>query len=142
MLHEAKGLAEGPLQLALQVYACKASGKPLPLPGRHTESFKAAKLAAALEEGFDRSEQLELRSFILQVRLCCWRPSEPVLLIIIQGRLGYHSVLGRSRTVNSGFLSARKCPSSWHWYAPNFAPWDIVALGGCIGSVRPRPVLH
>lgn len=73
MLHKAKGLAEGPLQLALQVYACKAAGKPLPLPGRHHDSFKAAELAAALE-GFDRREQLELRSFVLQVRLCCCWP--------------------------------------------------------------------
>jgi hypothetical protein len=67
MLHEAKGLAEGPLQLALQVYACKATGKPLPLPSRHSEALKAGELASVLE-GYDRSEQLELRSFILQVR--------------------------------------------------------------------------
>jgi hypothetical protein len=70
MLHGAKALAEGALQLVLQVYACKQVGKPLPLPQRQEAPFKAADVAAALES-FERSELLQLRSFLLQVGGSC-----------------------------------------------------------------------
>lgn len=75
MLHEAQALVEGPLQLALQVYACKVAGKPLPLPHKQGAAFRAGEVAAALEL-LDKAEALELRCFLLQVcvcqgRLCC-----------------------------------------------------------------------
>lgn len=67
ILHNAGALAEGALQLALQVYACKAAARPLPLPHKQKGDFKAAEVAAALEQ-FEHSELLELRAFLLQVR--------------------------------------------------------------------------
>lgn len=68
MLHTARALCEGGLPLALQVYACKVSGTPLPLPHKHSSAFRAEELLAALKD-WGKEAQLELRSFLLQV---CW----------------------------------------------------------------------
>jgi hypothetical protein len=68
MLHEAQALAEGGLLLALQVYACKVSGVPLPLPHNQKSALRAEELSSALGK-WDKEQQLELRCFLLQV---CW----------------------------------------------------------------------
>jgi hypothetical protein len=66
MLHEAQALAEGALPLALQVYACRVLGVPLPLPHSHKSALRVEELSAALGK-WDKEHQLELRCFLLQV---------------------------------------------------------------------------
>lgn len=67
MLAGVNALVQGALPLAVQVYACKTSGKPLPLSAKQDAELKEQEVAAALQE-WDRANQLELRSFLLQVR--------------------------------------------------------------------------
>lgn len=67
MLAGINALVEGALPLAVQVYACKVSGKPLPLPAKQGAEFREKDVAAALQD-WDRVNLLELRAFLLQVR--------------------------------------------------------------------------
>jgi hypothetical protein len=67
MLASVNALIEGALPVAVQVYACKASGKPLPLQAKLGAEFREKDVAAALQD-WDRVNLLELRSFLLQVR--------------------------------------------------------------------------
>jgi hypothetical protein len=88
MLHGAKALAEGALQLALQVYACRKVGKPLPLPHSQESPFKVAEVRAALEH-FKRGELLQLRSFLLQVRVMCQSISQSINGMMIDPFVSY-----------------------------------------------------
>jgi hypothetical protein len=67
MLAGINALIEGGLPLAVQVYACRVSGKLLPLPAKQGAEFREKEVAAALQD-WDRVNLLELRAFLLQVR--------------------------------------------------------------------------
>jgi hypothetical protein len=66
MLHAAQALREGALPLALQAYCHLHTGCGLPLPKRPEDKVDEQGVGAVLE-GMERSKQLELRCFLLQV---------------------------------------------------------------------------
>ena len=81
MLHDANALAQGPARLALQVYSHKAAGCLLPLPHKNGGQLRAEDLVKVLD-GFPRSAQLEIRSFLLQVGV--FAHHKPFVLLLVQ----------------------------------------------------------
>jgi hypothetical protein len=66
MLRRAKLLVPGPLLLALQAYLTAAADRPLPVPRKEGAQLQAAQVQEVLS-ALSRQQQLELRSFLLQV---------------------------------------------------------------------------
>lgn len=66
MLHAAKALGEGPLQLALQVYLVKEAGVALPLSSRPGGKLRVEDIRGVLAQ-LETRQQLDIRSFLLQV---------------------------------------------------------------------------